>query len=35
MRLLRALSLPIAAAMVVLVAAAAMPVDHTVTVDIH
>jgi uncharacterized cupredoxin-like copper-binding protein len=37
MRLLRALLLPVAVVMVVLVAAAAMPVDHgiTVAIDIH
>ena len=35
MHLLRALSLPIAAALVVLIAAAAMPADHTITIGIH
>src|SRR3954447_27005464 len=35
MRLLRALALPIAVGMVVLVASAAMPADHTVTIGIH
>ena len=35
MHLLRALMLPVAVAVVVLVAAAAMPVDHTITIGIH
>ncbi len=35
MHLLRALSLPIAVGMVVLVASAALPADHTVTIGIH
>ncbi len=35
MHLLRALSLPIAVGMVVLVASAAMPADRTVTIGIH